>query len=195
MRGRGGAVVTDPYPPNSGYKLGKPSADIVTVCRHDEPGYSFTDGVASEARVLDAPGEYEIGGILVRGVATRQSDGSRNVIFVCELDGVRVGHLGLLQEAPSVVVLNQLEDVDVLLLPIGGYNALSATLAQDVMTSVDPPIVIPMNYGTAQEKLPLEPLDKFLREVGSRPEPQPKLSVSRSSLPSELALQVLLLKQ
>jgi len=191
IRGREGAVVTDPCPPDSGYKFTKPAADIVTLSSRDETGYSAVDVVGGTPRVLDAPGEYEIGGILVTGVATKGPNDARNVAFVVEVDGIRVGHLGLLTSPPNAAAIEALGDVDVLLLPTGGGNALSPKLAQDLMTKFDPHLAIPMNYGTEVETLELEPLENFLKETGAKPEPQARIQVTKSSLPDDLTVMVL----
>lgn len=190
IRGREGVVITDPPPPASGYRIGKPPAEVVTVSNRDEPGYSSVESVGGTPVVLDAPGEYEIGGILVEGVATKRGDGRRNMVFVCELDGIRVGHLGLLAGAPDTDVMEQLK-VDVLLLPVGGANSLGGRAAQDVMTAIDPNIAIPMNYKTDSEKMDLEPLDRFIKETGAKVEPQVRLQITKSGLPSDLAVMVL----
>ncbi|MEO8540695.1 MAG: MBL fold metallo-hydrolase [bacterium] len=187
LKGRDGAVITDPYPPESGFTLGKQTAEIVTVSRRDDPGYAFTEGVSGNPVVLNAPGEYEIGGILITGIANKRPDGTRNVMFIAEIDGIRVGHLGLANN----VSLEDFKGVDVLLLPVGGTNALAPNLAADLMTKIDPRLVIPMNYKTGPETMELEPLESFLKETGSRPEPQPKVSVSRTSLPQDLTIMVL----
>lgn len=187
LKGRDGSVITDPCPPDSGFSLGKQSAEIVTVSRRDEPGYAYTAGIGGNPMVLDAPGEYEINGILVTGIANKRPDGARNVMFISEIDGIRVGHLGL----ASNVSLEDFKGVDVLLLPVGGNNALAPNLAADLMTKIDPSVVIPMNYKTGAEPLPLEPLEAFLKETGSRPEPLAKVTVSRSSLPQDLTVMVL----
>ncbi len=187
LKGRDGSVITDPCPPDSGFSLGKQTAEIVTVSRRDEPGYAYSAGIGGNPMVLDAPGEFEIGGILVTGIANKRADGTRNVMFISEIDGIRVGHLGL----ASNVALEDFKGVDVLLLPVGGNNALAPNLAADLMTKIDPSVVIPMNYKTGGEPLPLEPLEAFLKETGSRPEPLAKVTVSRSSLPQDLTVMVL----
>jgi L-ascorbate metabolism protein UlaG (beta-lactamase superfamily) len=192
LKGREGVVVTDPCPPDGGYRIGKPQADVVTISRRDEPGYSYFDGIDDSPLRLDAPGEYEIGGILVTGIASKRPDGTRNVIFVCELDGIRVGHLGLPGAAPNQAVLEELKDVDILLMPVGGGNSLGATVAADVMTTIDPKIAIPMNYKTELETMDLEPLEKFLSETGAKPEPQTRLTVTRTQLPQDLTVMVLM---
>lgn len=137
--------------------------------------------------VFDAPGEYEIGGILITGIASKAVDGTRNVMFISEIDGIRVGHLGL----PGSASIDDLKNVDILLLPVGGVNALAPNLAADLMTKIEPRIAIPMNYKTGDEKLSLEPLATFLKETGTKPEPQAKINVSRSGLPSDLTVMVL----
>lgn len=190
LKGRDGAVITDPVPPDSGFVLGKQSAEVVTISRRDDPGYAYSAGVGGTPMVLDAPGEFEIGGILVTGIAARRTDGTRNVMFICEIDGIRIGHLGL----PNAANLEEFKDVDVLLLPVGGGNGLSPNLAADLMTKIEPRIAIPMNYRVGGETLPLEPLETFLKETGGRPEPQQKLNVSRSGLPTDLTVMVLEVK-
>lgn len=187
LKGRDGTVITDPCPPESGFTIGKQTAEVVTISRRDDPGYSWSSGVGGDPMVFDAPGEYEIGGILITGVATKALDGTRNVVFISEIDGIRVGHLGL----AASVSLEDLKNVDILLLPVGGSNALAPNLAADLMTKIEPRIAIPMNYQVGGEKLPLEPLTTFLKETGTKPEPQAKINVSRSGLPSDLTVMVL----
>jgi len=191
LKGKEGTVITDPCPPESGYKIGKPAAEVVTVSSREDAGYNFVDGLSGEPFLLDAPGEFEIGGILVTGIATKRADGSRNVIFVCELDGIRVGHLGLPGAVPGAAALEDLKDLDILLMPVGAGNSIGGAAAADVMTTIDPRIAIPMNYKTEAERMDLEPLDKFLKETGSKAEPQPKLTVTKSQLPQNLAVMLL----
>jgi len=187
LKGRDGVVITDPCPPESGFALGKQAANIVTVSRRDDPGYSYTVAVTGEPMVLDAPGEYDINGILVTGIASPGANGARNVVFICEIDGIRIGHLGL----PESIPFEELKDIDVLLLPVGGGNSLQPNAAADIMTRIDPHIAIPMNFRAGGETLELEPLEKFLKETGIKPKPQVKISVSRSQLPSDLTVMLL----
>jgi L-ascorbate metabolism protein UlaG (beta-lactamase superfamily) len=187
LKGREGAVITDPCPPESGFHIGKQTANVVTISRKDDPGYSYFEAVGGDPMILDAPGEYEIGGILVTGIAAKRADGTRNVMFIHEIDGIRVGHLGL----ASTPNLEEFKDVDVLLLPVGGANGLAPNMAADLMTKIEPRIAIPMNYKTGGETLALEPLESFLKETGAKPEPEAKISVSRSGLPQDLTVMVL----
>lgn len=188
LKGRDGVVITDPCPPDSGYSVAKQAAEVVTVSRADDPGYSFTEIVTGDPLILDAPGEYEKGGILITGVATKRPDGFRNILFVYEMDGIRIGHLGLPGTAAAASGLDELKNVDILLLPVGAGNSLGAAGAADIMTTIDPFVAVPMNYKTPFETLDLEPLDKFLKETGSKAEPVPKVQYTKSGLPQNLTV-------
>jgi len=190
IRGREGTVVTDPVPQDSGYKIGKLTADFVTLSNVDNPDYGRADAV-SDARALNAPGEYEVGGILVSGVSLKRADGTRNVAFVIEIEGIRVGHIGIPDPQTLKPLPDELNDLDILLMPVGGGNSLSATQATDLMTTIDPAVVIPMHYKTDQERLDLEPLGRFLSETGTKPEPQPRFQSTKTGLPSDLTVVVL----
>ena len=191
LRGREGAVLTDPVAASTGYSLGRTSAEIVTLSRKDDPAISNHDGVRGEPLVFDAPGEYEVSGILVTGIPIDRADGERTMAFAYEIDGVNIVHLGLPDVPPGSDVLERFENVDVLLMPVGGGGSLSASVAADLMQRIDPNIVVPMNYRTDLDTLHLDPIDRFLSEAGATPEPGPRLSVTRGSIPSELTVEVL----
>ena len=191
LRGREGAVLTDPVAAATGYSLGRTSAEIVTLSRRDDPDISNVKGVRGDPRVFEAPGEYEVRGILVTGIPIEREDGARTMAFAYEIDGVNIVHLGLPDAPPPASVLERFENVDVLLMPVGGGRSLPASAAADLMQRIDPNIVAPMNYRTELERADLEPIDRFLSEAGATPEPRPRLSVTRSSIPSELTVEVL----
>ena len=111
--------------------------------------------------------------------------------FDVEIDGIRILHLGLPSSSPTSAILKGIEDVDVLLMPVGGGISLSGSSVTDVMETIDPHIAIPMHYKTPVETAELDFLDAFLKETGLKPEPQEKLQLTRSSVPEELTVQVL----
>lgn len=189
LKGRDGVVITDPCPPESGYRYPRQAAEIVTLSRRDDEGSSYLEGVSGDPMVFDAPGEYEHSGILVTALPTKLPDGGRNLVFVIEIDGIRIGHLG--RPAPNATAVDELKDVDVLLLPVGGGGSLAGAAAADVMTTIDPHMAIPMNFKTEEETRDLEPIDRFLKETGAKTEPQPRISVTRSTIPAELTVMLL----
>ena len=193
LRGREAAVVMDPCPPDTGFRLNRPSADIVTVSRGRDASHSWVDGVTLESsglpRTLDAPGEYEIKRVLATGVRTPGSDGSRNVAFVVTIDEVIVAHLGDLQDAPDRAALEELQRADVMLLPCGGGSHLSPQAAAGIAGLIGAPLVIPMLYQPeAADHLAtgLEPLSAFLGEMGVTVDPPSDnhINVTRSSIPT-----------
>ena len=106
-----------------------------------------------------------------------------------------VCHLGELAQVPSQTQVEALSDVDVLLVPIGGGNSLNATQAAEVISLIEPYIVIPMHYKAEAISLKLDKVDKFLKEMGSpRVESIDLLKVTKSSLPQETQVVVLSLK-
>ena len=69
LKGAQATVITDPYSPDLGYALDKPTARIVTVS-HQHPGHSYVQGIGGDPKLVTGPGEYEISGILIIGMAT-----------------------------------------------------------------------------------------------------------------------------
>jgi L-ascorbate metabolism protein UlaG (beta-lactamase superfamily) len=196
IKGSHATIITDPYPPDLGYSLGKVTARVVTVS-HPHPGHSYVKGIGDEPKVVTGPGEYEIGGVLIIGIPTFH-DGAggkergKNTAYLMEIDEVTVCHLGDLGHALTNEQTEALENVDVLLIPVGGVSTINATTAAEVVRQIEPKIVIPMHYKTEALKRELEPVDRFLKEMGTREiEPQPKLSVTKQNLP--LSMQVFLL--
>ena len=167
LRGREAAVVLDPCPSSTGFRLGRPQADIVTVS-NPAPEHSWGQGVAGEFVVLDAPGEYEIHNVLITGVVTddHAPAPARNVAFVVTIDDVIVAHLGDMRGEPSPRAMEELSRADVLLVPVGGAGHLDAKTAVKVAGAIDPRLVIPMLHKVGPETAALDPVDTFLSAMG-----------------------------
>ncbi|MGH2582629.1 MAG: MBL fold metallo-hydrolase [Anaerolineales bacterium] len=186
-------IVADPYDHTSvGYKSLRLKGDIVTVS-HDAPGHNHVNGVKGYAWDLRGPGEYEIGGIFITGVATNDSKKDGNLVFIYDYDGVTIGHLGDMRSVPSQTQIEAFGTVDVLLVPVGGGNALTASKAAEVIALIEPGLVVPMHYKTTGSKLKLNPLKQFLQEMGltSKEKPQESLKISRSAVPEDTQVVVL----
>lgn len=189
------AVVTDPYDDKTvGYDALKLKAEIVTLS-HDAPGHNYSDAVKGTTHVLTGSGEFEIGGVFITAVQTdgaKKKDKIRNTVYVFDYDGITVAHLGDMQQIPTQSEVELLGTVNVALVPVGGGNALNAAKAAEVVSMLEPNIVVPMHYATPDSKIKLDELNKFLKEMGlGKQEPQPLLKVTRSSLPSETHVVVL----
>ena len=196
FRGKQATVITDPYSPNLGYSLGKQTASIVTVS-HQHPGHSFTEGIGGNPKLVTGPGEYEISNVLIIGVATfhdedRGSKRGKNTVYLIEMDEIQICHLGDLGHVLTDEQVEELGSVDVLLLPVGGVSTINAPVATEIVRQLEPKIVIPMHYKTTVINRELEPVDRFLKEIGAHDiSPQAKLTLTKSSLP--ISTQVILL--
>jgi len=199
IKGSRATVITDPYSPDSGYSLGKAAANIVTVS-HQHPEHSYISGISGisgDPKIVSRPGEYEISGVLIIGMSTFHDEESgiirgKNTIYLIEIDGLSVCHLGDLGHVLSAERAEEIDNVDVLLLPVGGVSTIEASAAAEVVRQLEPKVVIPMHYKTDALKRELEPVGSFLKEMGlAEVNPQQKLSITKTSLP--LTSQIFLL--
>jgi L-ascorbate metabolism protein UlaG (beta-lactamase superfamily) len=201
LRGKNVILITDPVTPRQEIseevsRLSKTNATIVTIS-HDHPGHNYVQGVGGKPRVVRGPGEYEISDVLITGVSSFHDDEhgkkqGRNTIYIIHMDDLVICHLGDLGHSLQEQQLEEVADADVLLLPIGGGNSINATQAAEIISQVEPRVVIPMHYHPEQSEGRPAQLDKFCREMGVEAvEPQPKFTITKSSLPA--TMQVVLL--
>ncbi|HYT34518.1 MAG TPA: MBL fold metallo-hydrolase [Ktedonobacteraceae bacterium] len=199
LRGKNVTLITDPFSPQPGYSLGKVNAPIVTIS-HNHDGHNYAPGVGGDPRVVRGPGEYEISDVLITGVASYHDtkhgqELGRNTIYIIHIDDLVICHLGDLGHILQEEQLEEVADADILLVPIGGHHTINATQAAEVISQVEPHIIIPMHYRTSAlegQRDTLDPLDKFCREMGvDMMNTQPKLVVTRNTLPAETQVVIL----
>jgi L-ascorbate metabolism protein UlaG (beta-lactamase superfamily) len=196
VRGREATIVMDPVGRSTGYSLPKQKADIVTIS-HNHPGHSAKGQVQEGYFLIDGPGEYEVSDVFITGVRTFHdakggAEHGFNTLYLVELEDLRICHLGDLGHPLNEQQLEGLNDVDVLLVPVGGGKALDAPGANEVIGQIEPKIVIPMHYRTASGDQNLEALDRFCKELGvEQLTPQEKLTVRKSDLPETIKVVIL----
>ena len=197
LRGRDITIVTDPFDRTSGYTLGKIAADVVTIS-HFAPDHSNVKAISGNPQVVDGPGEYEIKGAFITGVATRREGGKgsgvtqRNTAYLMEIDELTVCHLGDLGHILIPEQVELMNSADILLIPVGGNNTINASKAAEVVSQIEPKIVIPMHFKTEVSTLDLDPVSKFMREMGVTDlKPLPKLIANKGNLPEETTLVLL----
>jgi L-ascorbate metabolism protein UlaG (beta-lactamase superfamily) len=197
IRGKQATIITDPFSPGMGYSLGKASANIVTVS-HQHPDHNYSIGIGGIPHVVSRPGEYEIAGVLIIGLATfhdasKGADRGKNTVFVMETEEMSICHLGDLGQPLTDSQIEEIGKVDVLMVPVGGIVTINAATAAAMVRQMEPKIVLPMHYKTPVFPGELEPVDNFLREFGTQQAtPQPKLNINKNNLP--LTTQVILLE-
>lgn len=194
LKGKTGSVVIDPFDPQMvGLKFPKIDADIVTVS-HAHTDHNKIDLVTNVKKVVEGPGEYEILGISIIGIqsfhdAKKGEERGKNTIFVYEIDGLRLCHLGDLGHTLGESTLDAIGRIDVLMVPVGGFYTIGPTEAVDVVQAVEPSNIIPMHYkmdGLNPELADkLTPVEDFIKALGITSEVLPKLSLNKDLLSEE----------
>lgn len=201
LRGKIATVITDPFDPEFiGLKFPKLTGDIITIS-HQHKDHNFTDNILENPVIIAGPGEYEIKGVRIIGIATFHDDQKgekrgKNIIYRIEIDGIAVVHLGDLGHKLDDKEIELLGEVDILLIPTGGNYTLPLKDAAEVVSKLEPRIIIPMHYSIAglnsELTAALLPVEKFLQEMGKEGvASQPKLTVSKDKLPVEPTMIVL----
>jgi L-ascorbate metabolism protein UlaG (beta-lactamase superfamily) len=176
LRGREMTVLVDP-PQTALPGLAKGTQGIVvrTEGQTDPERLRAREG---EIQEVSGPGEFEIGGVSILGLAA----GETTVMRVA-VDDVRVVLAGRLRRQLTEEEIDSLGHVDVLVIPVGGGDALGAIDAAKLVNAVEPSIVVPARYG-AGDGGEYDPVGKFAKEMGLAEgawEPQPKLVLTGST--------------
>jgi L-ascorbate metabolism protein UlaG (beta-lactamase superfamily) len=180
------SVITDPYSEGLGLPPLKVKADVITVS-HEAKGHNCPEAVPGYQHVLRGPGAYELGNVFITGIATpSDARATQNVLYLFDYDGLTVAHLGDMQKVPTQTQIEALEQVNVLLLPVGGGNSLNAAQASELVSMLEPNIVVPMHYQLPGLTVPLDGVERFLKEMGvTEPKEENALKVSAANLPEE----------
>jgi len=198
-------IVIDPYEEKIGLKLPSFSADIVLVT-HDHYDHNNVKGVkaskGSDAPfVINGPGEYEVKEVFIKGIPAfhDESDGKergQSTIYTIEAEDMKFCHLGDLgQKLLTDEQLEKIDEVDVLMIPVGGTYTIDSTAAQKIISQIEPKIVIPMHYALPKLTVKLDELSKFLKTMGKDSiTPQDKFTIKSSALPNEGAMEIVVLQ-
>lgn len=196
IRAKEAAILTDPVGRNTGYAMQKQTADIVTIS-HDHPGHNNLDVIKSDHEVISGPGEYEISGVFITGIRTYHdpvsaNDRGYNTVYLIETEGMVICHLGDLGHALDSSNAEEMAQADILLVPAGGGPIINQEQAVEVVSLLEPKIVIPMQYQTDAGDAGRAPVDEFVSALGADvPEPVDKITLKPSDLTDAMRLVLL----
>ena len=167
----GMAIITDPFDDTVGYPLCRARADVV-LSTHDHFDHNHFDSLAGNPVILREPGAREIGGARITGVRSfhdpkRGALRGENIIYLIEASGMRIAHLGDLGHEPNLKQYAALTNIDVLLIPIGGYYTIDTDTALKVIDHVRPRVVIPMHFKTPLMDFPITDEKRFVEKTGA----------------------------
>lgn len=180
IQGKDVTILMDPFSDNLGPKLPRWQADIVTASSDDID----TNKGGVGAFIIENPGEYEIKGAFIYGLPwKKEKTGSKSVLFRVNVEGISFAHLGSLDRNVPNSALEILEDVDVLFLPVGDPDLLSVKEALEVISRIEPRIVIPISIKSKGVKKKLNTADDFIKQLGIKAETVDKLKLQQKDLP------------
>ncbi|MDO8560013.1 MAG: MBL fold metallo-hydrolase [bacterium] len=178
------SIITDPLLSGSGLRGPRISANLVAVTDPTTAKHLDLPDGPTAPRLVAGPGEYEAGGILVEGVAAKR--GGPLTAYRIIIDGINIVTVGTLGELPDSEAVAALAGADILLVPVGGGSVLSGKQAAELVTLLEPRIVVPCYFKIPGLTVKADPLDKFCQEIGICPKDTlPKLKLTRKDLPAE----------
>lgn len=194
-------IVTDPYNPKMvGLKFPKTEADIVTIS-HQHEDHNQAKIIDANPLVIDLPGEFEKNQVRVFGFLSyhdkkKGEERGENILFKIQAEGLNLLHCGDIGIVPDDNFIEQIGTIDILFVPVGGFYTIDASEASELVSKIEPSIIIPMHYGHAKLssafKERLAPLGEFLKKMDAQEtQPIPKLVVKKEELGEEIKVVVL----
>lgn len=182
-------IIIDPYSEEIGLRPPKLEADVLMVS-HRHPDHNNIKAVQKNPFLIEGPGEYEIKNIFINGIGSLGG----NAIYTIEAEEIRLCHLGDLgQNELTEEQLEKIGEIDILMIPIGGFSTISGKEAAKIMSQIEPKITLPMHYHLPKLKIKLDGLDKFLKPLGIKAaEPLNKLTIKKKDILTEEAKIIIL---
>lgn len=181
----------DPFAKSIGLRPPGGKADVVVVT-HDHYDHNNVGALSGGPLVISGPGEYDIKGVFIKGLsayhdAKEGKERGRVTMYIFEIEGMKICHLGDFgQTELTEEQIEQIGDVDILIVPVGGVYTIDAEGAQKVVNQIEPAIVIPMHYHVPGLSIKLEKNEDFLKIMGVKnPETLSRLTLKKKDINPE----------
>ena len=190
LEAKEGSILIDPFSKEIGLKPPRIKDEVILVT-HQHPDHNAIEDANPEAFIIQNPGEYENHGIAIRGIQSfhdnkEGTERGLNTIYVLKAEDLHICHLGDLGHVLTDHQVEEIGDVDILMIPVGGTYTIDAKTAVEVINQIEPKIVIPMHYMVpGHSPSPLDGPDKFVKELGLTPEKVEKYKIAKKTLPAE----------
>ncbi|PIZ99183.1 MAG: hypothetical protein COX77_02240 [Candidatus Komeilibacteria bacterium CG_4_10_14_0_2_um_filter_37_10] len=173
-------IAVDPFQ-SGGLKSPRMGADILLLTSEEYRNPSSS--ISGDKFMIDAPGEYEIKGVFISGLP---GNGSQVTSYQVEIGGTIIAIIGKIKKNElDAKQLELLEEVDILAIPVGGGDGLTAKEAAELVNQIEPKIVIPINYLIPGLKEKVDGLDEFKKQMGVKYETMDKLSIKHKDIPQD----------
>lgn len=182
----GVSVVTDPFDQTVGYSLPETDADIVTSS-HSHFDHNYFKAIRGNFKIVNTPGEHDVNGVNIKGISTFHDDEhgakrGKNIVFVIDADNIKVCHAGDLGHILTDDMVKEIGDIDVLMIPVGGYYTIDDRQAVKVIEQLKPKLTIAMHYRTTNVNLPIETVDNFLKMTGGQKIQSNEIEIKKDDL-------------
>lgn len=180
-------LAINPISKDSKVKSTRFGADITLISLLNSPEHNGSDITSrgdKESFIINGPGEYEVGGVFIKGFLSKSTYGGEeriNTIYTINLEGINLCFFGAISdEKLDPKVVEAIDGVDILVVPIGGDGVLAPATAHKLAVQFEPKMIIPSHFvevGSANA------LKTFLKEAGSEDvSPMDKLTIKRKDL-------------
>lgn len=190
IESKGTSLLIDPFSKEIGLRAPRLNDNLILIT-HQHYDHNNTEGMSAETFLINGPGEYEKAGVQVEGIISFHDDKQGvergfNTIYVIKMEDMKICHLGDLgQHELSGEQVDAIGEIDILFVPVGGKYTLDGTQAARVAKQVEPKIIIPMHYKVDGLKIDIDGPQKFIKEIGLKPEEVDAFKIAKKNLPVE----------
>jgi len=155
-------LIIDPYDPKTvGYDPVEETVNYILIS-HDHSDHNYTKDI----KLLDNVSSFKVKKVESFHDDSQGSIKGKNTIHVIDTKGIRICHLGDLGHLLTDKQLPYMQDVDVLLIPVGGFYTIDYKKAVEVIKQINPITVIPMHYRVNNTQMNvIDTVDNFINEI------------------------------
>ncbi|TSC65689.1 MAG: Zn-dependent hydrolase of the beta-lactamase fold-like protein [Candidatus Doudnabacteria bacterium Gr01-1014_77] len=195
ITGKETTSIIDPFGKDSGLTPPRGAADLIILSEKGNEMYSWTSGISGEPFIVDGPGEYDVKEHTITGIPVKDKNGRVVTIYLIEVEGIKILHIAHIEKLSlSEDELEDIGDVDVMLVPVGGNGVLTSDDAAKAVNFIEPKFVIPMHFKTPSLKIHADSEEKFLKEFGNKFEKMEKLVLKKKDLLTEQPMKIIMLE-
>lgn len=173
---QGVRIAIDPYDASVGYPMRPIAADAVLMS-HGHHDHCCREMLVGDPQVIEACGQHAVQNVRITGFSSFHDDQQgalrgQNVLFLIEMDGVRLLHTGDLGHPLSSELIEKIGPVDVLMIPVGGTYTLTGEQAAQTAQRIGAQVTIPMHFKASCVGYPITDAQPFLKAMGAENAPE-----------------------
>lgn len=166
---KGKRILIDPVPDIENFDNLIDGVDIVTASHHHFDHYNIKPFL-NKSIILDSCGYFDFNDIKIYGIPCYHDkfEGMKrgnNIIFVFELDNLRICHLGDLGHILSKDIIDKIGSINLLFIPVGGNFTLDGSEASLICKYMHSNLIIPMHYKNCRYSFLLKDASKFIMNM------------------------------